>query len=338
MQIIKKYSLYLLKVCGVFSLFSYINRNRSLVLCYHGIAQNDEHLFMPANYVTMKRFKKRIEKLKRNGYDFITLEELSEKIKKKCLSNKELVITIDDGFESIFCEMIPYLEEKSIPSTLYITTMNSSHNYPIFRLASAYAFWKTKNELFYPSKTSVNYQEKVETKNHQSIWKFITKVEENYDFKNRELILKEILKQLDVKLTPNLLKSFKLLELAKLEQLELNLTSIQLHTHSHDMTLEVEKLKEDIIKNKNILSDYTVNELNHFCYPSGIYNEEHFPVLKELDIETATTCEHGLVDHKTNPLAIPRLVINSNMSEIVFEAELNGLMSFFRSFKKLIPN
>lgn len=337
MQSLKIILLYLLRACGLFSLFSYLNKNKSLVLCYHGTSLNDEHKFMPANYVTNKRFKRRLEKLKTQGYKFISLSQLLHRINENKVSNKEVVITIDDGFESIFDEMIPFIEANSIPATLYVTTMNSCHEYPIFRLASAYLFWKTKIQYLTFATHEINYSDKILTKEHQSIWDFILYVEENYNFKDRNDILNVMARKLNVELSSNLMKSFQIIDLEKLKQLKLNFTDIQLHTHSHDMSLEYAELKKDLQKNKELLSPIAKNKLIHFCYPSGLYKKEHLKLLDELDIKTATTCHHGLVSSSTNPLEIPRLIINSNMPEIVFEAELNGLMSFLRSLFSLVP-
>jgi hypothetical protein len=74
--------------------------------------------------------------------------------------------------------------------------------------------------------------------------------------------------------------------------------------------------------------------LNHFCYPSGIWNKNQFPVLEQTGIKTATTCELALATHKDHPFALPRIIDSEKMTLIQFEAELVGMGDLLRLFKK----
>lgn len=328
MQRLKVSILYILKAIGLFKLSEYYSRKFSTVLCYHGISTDDENKFLPANYISFDAFKEQIETLLKNGYQFIDLDDLRQKMKSNSLSNKEIVLTIDDGFKSIFDQMIPYLEEKKIKSTLYVTTKESINKDSIFRLLCNYIFWKS-------SKHSLEINnETIFIKNNKSSWDYILKSEENLSFKEREILLHEIANKLEVNISNELKKSFQLINYDDLKNLDLKYVDIQLHTHSHDMTMEQTDLKKDIEKNIELLKDIGSSPLVHFCYPSGFFKNSDLPMLKSLNIKTATTCEQGMVSSFTNPLLIPRLIINSNTPQIVFEAELNGLMELIRKLKR----
>ena len=331
-----------MRAIGCFYIFKLINMKKSLILCYHGISLKDEHQFRPATFVTIERLKHRIRKLKKKNYCFISLEQLHKNMKKNTLSNKDIVITIDDGFTSIFDDMIPFLEKQKIPNTLYITTMNSKNENSIFRLMASYIFWKTDTKKVEVADLKLSKeisQNTLKPKDRENYWNFIQEVEKIYLPAERNEVYLKLQKRLNVHISPCTEKSFSIIDLKRVKKMDLNYTDIQLHTHTHDMSLPLSELEEDILKNKAYLEPVAKSRLEHFCYPSGQYSKSHFPLLRKLGIKTATTCELGLVSNDTLDLEIPRLVINSNMPEIVFEAELCGLMTFIRQLRrKLSPN
>ena len=70
--------------------------------------------------------------------------------------------------------------------------------------------------------------------------------------------------------------------------------------------------------------------LTHFCYPSGDWLPAHLEVLRGCGIESATTCDPGLVYRATERLAMPRIMDTPNMSAIEFEAEMYGFADLLR--------
>jgi hypothetical protein len=54
------------------------------------------------------------------------------------------------------------------------------------------------------------------------------------------------------------------------------------------------------------------------------------PVLKELNIKSATTCDSELMDIDTTPYQIPRIIDSESMNELVFYSEISGLSSWLR--------
>jgi hypothetical protein len=80
---LKNSTLKILKTFGIFRLSRYLNKHKIPVLCYHGVSIEDEHEFMPANYMTFKTFKSRIHFLQKSGYQIISLQDSLDMIKNK---------------------------------------------------------------------------------------------------------------------------------------------------------------------------------------------------------------------------------------------------------------
>ena len=75
----------------------------------------------PSTNIQMKIFEKQIELVKNYNYKFynpINFEKKFNIPKKK----KEILITIDDGFQSFYQEAWPYLKKNRIPFILFIST------------------------------------------------------------------------------------------------------------------------------------------------------------------------------------------------------------------------
>ncbi len=321
---IKNFLFYGLKYMGIYDFFSFLNRNSIPILCYHGVSTQDEHEFMPSNFIKFKTFKKRIEILEKRGYKIISLEQACDQVKNNSVQGKNVVLTIDDGFYPIFDELIPYLIDKRIPITCYITSYKSQHETPIFRLLVQYIFWKAKTS----SATITSY-----TNSEVSIdtmWDFINFAESNLTREQRLETAKELAQKLNVPLNDERLRAYSIANKQTLKEFGTRGLDLQLHTHKHNMNLPLDKLKVDIQKNKDYLSGTTDNKLVHFCYPSGVWKKEHFDILKGLGVQTATTCDDGFLNKDTNLFSIPRIIDSENISSIVFESELSGFGLWIR--------
>lgn len=88
------------------------------VLMYHHISDDISN----NSIVTEKKFRDDMEKLKKNGYTSITLEELYEILTdtNKSFPKKPIVITIDDGYKSNYEYIYPILEDLEMKASISI--------------------------------------------------------------------------------------------------------------------------------------------------------------------------------------------------------------------------
>jgi hypothetical protein len=112
---------------------------------------------------------------------------------------------------------------------------------------------------------------------------------------------------------------------------------IQLHTHRHRLPLEQEGTVREIQENRGVLEPLVGKRLNHFCYPSGIWSEKHWPGLAETGVKSATTCDAGLNSHRNAPLALKRFLDSEDILGIEFEAEIYGFAEIVRRVKRWLP-
>lgn len=320
--------LYLLKGLGLFTLARALNKNKIRIICYHGISVEDEHMFIPSNFITFKSMKKKLSLLKNKGYKFISLTEAVKQIQGDEKMDEAVVITFDDGFRTILDEALPWLIKNNIPTTAYITTYYSQRPYPIFRIAFQYLVWKT-------NLTTLEVQGKtIDLTNNTSVWDFILASETKLNAKEQNDLLDEIQKIIKLELSPNIIRSFSIVNESEVKKLDEDSINIELHTHRHLFPISKEICEREIKENKDVLGPLTQSKFQHFCYPSGLWDPSHYEILREQKITSATTCDPGLVDKNSNLLSLPRIIESEAMSTIQFEAEIVGIGDWLRFFKK----
>jgi peptidoglycan/xylan/chitin deacetylase (PgdA/CDA1 family) len=89
------------------------------ILCYHRFGATCRS----ALCVSETSFRAQLDYLKDNGYRTITLGELYEFITyKRAVPLRSVVITIDDGYRSIYDIAYPLLKEYGFTATMFIYT------------------------------------------------------------------------------------------------------------------------------------------------------------------------------------------------------------------------
>ena len=90
------------------------------VLSYHEVTQNKNSL-IPNYAVTATQFKSHLDWLTKNGYQFVSVDQVLEaKSGLKKLAPKSVLLTFDDGYASFYETVFPILEQRQIPALLSI--------------------------------------------------------------------------------------------------------------------------------------------------------------------------------------------------------------------------
>jgi len=101
--------------------------------------------------------------------------------------------------------------------------------------------------------------------------------------------------------------------------------SIEAHTHRHrtpdDLALMTRELRDNITRIEQI----TGRRPAHFCYPSGVFKANYFPLLEQEGFRSATTCERALATRAGNRYMIPRWLDKQRHTESQYRGWLSGL-------------
>ncbi|MDH3392171.1 MAG: polysaccharide deacetylase family protein, partial [Desulfobulbaceae bacterium] len=99
------------------------------VLIYHRFGEDK----YPSTNIAVDRFSQQLEFLSSNNYQVISLEQLVHSLNGGSrLPDRAVVITIDDGYRSVYTEAWPVLKQYGYPFTVFVyakATENKHWNY-----------------------------------------------------------------------------------------------------------------------------------------------------------------------------------------------------------------
>ena len=112
----------------------------------------------------------------------------------------------------------------------------------------------------------------------------------------------------------------------EIQSLPARLVDLQLHTHRHRIEPERHAFHADLATNEKIVMQISHDDTprRHFCYPMGEYDAMSRANLAAYPMQSAATCDPGLVSQHTDPLLLPRLIDTMATSDATFSAWVTG--------------
>lgn len=338
MRSVKITLLFVAKALGFFSLARWATRSHLKILCYHGFELYDETAFRPKLFIKPACFEQRLKTIQRYGFQVLPLDEAVERLYAETLPDDALVITVDDGFHSFHRIAFPYLQRYQYPATVYVTTYYVRNPHPIFRLVVQYLFWKTrKSELklqnvSWSNDCLIDLSNPIQTS--QAMWDCIEYGERHCTEQQRHEICEQLGALLESpyeEVTRS--KMFHLMTPNELQTLSASTISVNLHTHRHTFPIDdLAAAEREIADNRAALQQWLVGEHQHFCYPSGLWDERQWSVLDKLQVKSSVTCVPGLNFRNTPRHELKRFLDSDDIHQLEFEAAVSGFSDLVRSF------
>src|SRR5690349_5995613 len=322
------------KTMGVFHALSRSQwrKDQLLILGYHGVSIDDEHLWNSHLYFTPEEFRSRMQALKDYGCNVLSLSEGLERLENGTLPKCSVVLTFDDGASDFYHRAFPILREFGWPSTVYLTSYYCDYNRPVFDTMLSYLLWKARGRVLdlrglIDGATSFDLTtDEQRNQANVEIRKFTRR--EKFSAQRKDELLTAIAQRLSIDYDAILAKRIlHLLSEDELAKLVAEGVDIQLHTHRHYAPKVRESFVVEMVENRDFITRFTKLP-HHFAYPSGVYADCFFPWLEACDVVSAATCDAGLVTNQSNPYKLPRLVDLSSIPLVELEGWISGFAKF----------
>jgi peptidoglycan/xylan/chitin deacetylase (PgdA/CDA1 family) len=327
---------------GLFALARWLTRDRLKILCYHAFEVRDETAFRPRLFMSGRMFQQRMDTVARAGMEVVTLDLALRQLYAGTLRPNSVVITIDDGFQSVQTVAAPILKAHGFPATLYVTSYYVERDAAVYRLLVQYMFERTSmawltltGEEWHPDGV-LNLADALQKE--AAVERCIS-YGENADEPTRRRVCQRLGQLLNVSYADTeRTRAFHLLRPADVAALDAEGIDIQLHTHRHQFSMDdFEQVRGEILDNRAALAKIVPGERRHFCYPSGEWRPHHGQWLERLGVVSATTCLPGLNDATTSPFELRRFVDGEDIHQLEFEAALCGFSDLLRELRKRVP-
>jgi peptidoglycan/xylan/chitin deacetylase (PgdA/CDA1 family) len=240
-----------------------------------------------------------------------------------------VALTFDDGFYDFSVHAAPAMAAFGFPSTVYLTTYYVDHQVPIFNLMVSYLLWKGRGAgKSLPDGTPLV----TEADARLARKRFLDAVEPGTSAPQKEGIARQLAR--DLNLDYGAFSKSRLLHLMnsdEVKRLAQQNVTFEAHTHRHCMPAHPELMRRELRDNMTRIEELVGRRPRHFCYPSGNYRREFFPIFEEEDLLSATTCLAGISSRADDRFLMPRFLDHTGVTRLQFEGWLSGLYAVGRS-------
>jgi peptidoglycan/xylan/chitin deacetylase (PgdA/CDA1 family) len=306
-------------------------QERLAILCYHGISLADEHKWKPQLFITPETFRSRLEVLKQNGCNVLSLDEAIKRLYAHTLPPKCVVLTFDDGNYDFYRHAFPVLKEFGFPATVYLTTYYSYLNRPVFDVMISYLLYKGEGSILdWPEVIGRGVE--LNGQNNSLVDRYLKAYVRTNALSGiaKDDFARELANRLNINY--DALCEQRLLHLmnqVEVQEIASHGIDVQLHTHRHRVSSQYPLFKKELEDNSSRIQELTGSKPVHFCYPGGFLQPQFPTWLAKENIASGTTCEFGLANAKNSRYLIPRVLDASHMSSQEFMGWVSGVLSFF---------
>ncbi len=308
-------------------------QDRLMILCYHGIALEDEYRWNPGLFFDLPTFRRRLDLLKRGNYNVLPLAEGVHRVREGTLPPKSVVLTFDDGLYDFFYHAAPLLREYNFPATVYLSSYYSEYQAPVFHLACGYILWSLRHTTLssWPEVGLLSDVRLAGVADRQEVVAILQShaLAQHLDGKAKDGLAAELAARLGFDYVG--FKQKRILHMMTSEEVRAVASDgfdVQLHTHRHRTPRDRRLFLREITDNRERVETWTGRPATHFCYPIGDYASEFLPWLRSAGVETATTCDPALTKRTSDPLLLPRFVDTWQKPEVVFEGVISGAIFY----------
>jgi len=324
MKIYRKFLLKILDIAGINAVFRFLNRNKAIILWYHGICDDSFKLLSgyDERHIQKSKFREQLNFLKQKGYVFYNMSELIDVFKSKKKIKKIAVLTFDDGFSNVVKNAYPVMKEFNSKGCFYLISSLIGRDellWTDFIETVVRNSKKGKFEfIFKGDKIVYNLIDKESYENVMQDIKFKLRT-----LPDEERI--EHIKQFDKKKLTDIPKEFFFANWNQIRNLNRDVLEIGAHTKNHPNLTSINSSKNlelEIKDSKDEIEKKIGYEVNHFCYPAGDYNDRIIKKIKDSGFKSAVTIIHGFNDENTNVYLLKRIECKENFLE--FKSLISG--------------
>jgi peptidoglycan/xylan/chitin deacetylase (PgdA/CDA1 family) len=308
---------------------------RLLILCYHGFAQDDEHLWDSSLYVTRAHLESRLQFLAAEGYVVLPLAEGLARLTAETLPPRAVAITVDDGTYDFYAVAYPVLKRLGVPVTVFVSTYYVQDRRPVFDGAGHYLLWKAwasgTVDVKHPLHDSAPSLRTAADCALASAHVREAAEREGWTAEEKHEWLGRLARRLGIDWEDFLRRRvLALMHPEEIGALDPAIADVQLHTHRHRAPEDKDLFFREIADNRRALSECGLDprRLTHFCYPSGVLRPAFLPWLAEAGVTAAVTTVPGLASRRHHGLLLPRFIDAGTTSEVEFEGWASGLREF----------
>ena len=298
---------------------SRFERGRAIILLYHRVNDGRDPFF-PANPVA--QFTGQVEYLARR-YRVEPLDAVVDWLDEGAPGPPRVAVTFDDGYADTHDVVLPVLERRGIPATLFLNTAPPETGEPLWTDRTRSLFKHTKTSTVSLPTLGIELPLDSTPARLAAVVRVMA-VMKRLPPTGIALVLRQLEEQLGRGEAPP-----TVLDWDQIRRMTRGPISLGAHTHRHYLlsTLGDDELFTEVETSMRLIRERVGVTVTSFAYPNGEredYDARSIEVLRRLGLRYATTCRHGFAWPSQPRFEISR-VYGKEPFLALFAARLAGL-------------
>ena len=320
----------LLCAVGVPALSRRLRHERLAIIMYHGV--EPQPLSPPCWHVLESSTLRRQLQYVRRYFHVLPLEEALERLDAGTLPDRAAALTFDDGTRNLFTHAAPVLREVGLPAAVFLATGPMGTDETLWPDRLWLAFARTNAPEV--DLTSVGLGRRPLRSAADRGTAYAMTVDHFKNLPDGERIAR--LGSLIATLTPELDGDTGPFRLLSWDEAHALASGGQVTLHPHSVTHPIlsrcpdEKVECEVFESCATVERETGREPIVFAYPNGRaqdFDERAKAALRRRGVRWALATTSGLAHRDSDPLALPRIAIGSDLSFAAFRLLVSGAVS-----------
>lgn len=295
------------------------------ILCYHTLGAGGADAW---TVLRLEDFRRQIAILRRH-YDIVSLDKALEGLDPQAESSgrPRAVLTFDDGEAGLHRHLLPLVEQERLPVTVYVATDQIATGRPYWFDRVMGALQTDRPQMLDLSAQGLG-RWTLPGDDGPGRWRVMGPLLER--LKEQEPAVREEIADRIVQSLPEPPQDRRLMPMSRAQLAELAASphvTIGAHSHCHSLLdqIPLDQARDSMARSRALLQEWTGQEVAHFAYPNGNYDEELCRTAAELGFRSATILETRLARVDDDRFALPRLPIGRYDSAARFRLRLAEL-------------
>jgi len=320
---------------GIYNYLRYKNRDKAIVLTYHGILPEiprKKVSFEYRNFVSASEFERQIQFLL-SHYKPLTINDF---INSEPTIDNGFLITFDDGYRNNFFYALPILKKYGLQACFFVTT----------------GYIETQEFLWTDLIDRLIFKTRQKSVELDFNGKYVFELDGNHNREQASIRIRRYLKRIHPNRAQRLIENVKkqlsdvdpsMDDEEKERYLFMNWNEIRnlsdagqiigSHTHNHFIlsTLSKDESYLELRISQNLIEEKTEKPCIALSYPNGgleDFTELQIEQLKDLNFTCAFTQIPFFNDRYTNPFQLRRINMSLDLNLLHFETLISGLRAY----------
>lgn len=316
----------ILKILAIirFDRLLYLFNRTPRILFWHSVDKKIDSL-VEAEGISLKKFETQLDYLEKH-YEIISCSEYNRRFENNSFTNREVVLTFDDGYKNNLTVLAPLMKKRNIPFLIFISTnhIDTGRIFPT-SLIRLIVFGSSLSKISIPF-LNIN-QELNESSDRAELAKKLSVIFKTRPIEEVDIIYNQLMSNISNEDFIKLREKYSSIIPMTWDDVKMISTyggEIGCHCLDHiccHSQQDISEVKRQIVESKDIIEKRLGIPCNYFAYPNGSFTEQSNKIVNEAGFIMGFTTKPHKIDLTIDKAMVPRVCAPSDFN--LFKIKIN---------------